>query len=126
VFFAERQLSLSRPDILPHSLAFIGRDYPYRCDSGRLTGNLQVRFLEGWAPAMAPGHSTVMIAPLGGGHLDDAVRARGSVNRSTRRIGVDKSEYEHCRESYDVRLPRLNEALTRECLTCAISLILRF
>jgi RNA-directed DNA polymerase len=22
-------------------------------------GNLQVRFLEGWAPAMAPGHSTV-------------------------------------------------------------------
>jgi len=23
-------------------------------------GNLQVRFLEGWAPAMAPGHSTVM------------------------------------------------------------------
>jgi hypothetical protein len=21
-------------------------------------GNLQVRFLEGWAPAMAPGHST--------------------------------------------------------------------
>src|ERR1700682_1310608 len=25
-----------------------------------MTGNLQVRFLEGWAPAMAPGHSTVM------------------------------------------------------------------
>jgi hypothetical protein len=23
-----------------------------------MTGNLQVRFLEGWAPAMAPGHST--------------------------------------------------------------------
>jgi hypothetical protein len=23
-------------------------------------GNLQVRFLEGWAPAMAPGHSTVV------------------------------------------------------------------
>ena len=22
-------------------------------------GNLQVRFLEGWAPAMAPGHSTI-------------------------------------------------------------------
>jgi len=22
-------------------------------------GNLQVRFLEGWAPAMAPGHSTL-------------------------------------------------------------------
>src|SRR6266566_1504374 len=26
--------------------------------SSRMTGNLQVRFLEGWAPAMAPGHST--------------------------------------------------------------------
>jgi hypothetical protein len=24
-------------------------------------GNLQVRFLEGWAPAMAPGHSTLGI-----------------------------------------------------------------
>jgi hypothetical protein len=23
-------------------------------------GNLQVRFLEGWAPAMAPGHSTLI------------------------------------------------------------------
>jgi hypothetical protein len=23
-------------------------------------GNLQVRFLEGWAPAMAPGYSTLM------------------------------------------------------------------
>jgi len=23
-------------------------------------GNLQVRFLKGWSPAMAPGHSTVM------------------------------------------------------------------
>src|SRR6266446_6668071 len=27
--------------------------------SSRMTGNLQVRFLEGWAPAMAPGHSTI-------------------------------------------------------------------
>jgi hypothetical protein len=26
--------------------------------SSRMTGNLQVRFLESWAPAMAPGHST--------------------------------------------------------------------
>jgi len=26
--------------------------------SSRMTGNLQVRFLEGWAPAMALGHST--------------------------------------------------------------------
>src|SRR2546427_132795 len=25
-------------------------------------GNLQVRFLEGWAPAMAPGHSTLGIS----------------------------------------------------------------
>jgi hypothetical protein len=25
--------------------------------SSRMTGNLQVRFLEGWAPAMASGHS---------------------------------------------------------------------
>jgi len=25
-------------------------------------GNLQVRFLEGWAPAMAPGHSTAIQA----------------------------------------------------------------
>ena len=24
-------------------------------------GNLHVRFLEGWAPAMAPGYSTVMV-----------------------------------------------------------------
>jgi hypothetical protein len=24
-------------------------------------GNLQVRFLEGWAPAMAPGYSTVVL-----------------------------------------------------------------
>ena len=26
--------------------------------SSRMTGNLQVRFLEGWAPAMVPGYST--------------------------------------------------------------------
>jgi hypothetical protein len=30
-------------------------------------GNLQVRFLEGWAPAMAPGYST--FAGLGKCHL---------------------------------------------------------
>src|SRR5260370_33454864 len=34
--------------------------------SSRMTGNLQVRFLEGWAPAMAPGHSTVIRAGLSG------------------------------------------------------------
>ena len=27
-------------------------------------GNLQVRFLEGWAPAMAPGHSTTLEPPI--------------------------------------------------------------
>jgi hypothetical protein len=29
--------------------------------SSRMRGNLQVRFLEGWASAMAPGHSTVIL-----------------------------------------------------------------
>jgi hypothetical protein len=27
-------------------------------------GNLQVRFLEGWAPAMAPGYSTLIMEEL--------------------------------------------------------------
>jgi hypothetical protein len=27
-------------------------------------GNLQVRFLEGWVPAMAPGYSTIMWVPV--------------------------------------------------------------
>jgi hypothetical protein len=31
--------------------------------SSRMTGNLHVRFLEGWAPAMAPGHSTAIGLP---------------------------------------------------------------
>jgi hypothetical protein len=26
-------------------------------------GNLHVRFLEGWAPAMAPGYSTAVLGP---------------------------------------------------------------
>src|SRR5260370_40057858 len=29
--------------------------------SSRMRGNLQVRFLEGWAPAMAPGYSTTWV-----------------------------------------------------------------
>jgi hypothetical protein len=39
-------------------LVFQGR--VFACSS-RMTGNLQVRFLEGWAPAMAPGYSTLGI-----------------------------------------------------------------
>src|ERR1700693_2349070 len=31
--------------------------------SSRMTGNLQVRFLEGWAPAMVPGYSTTGFWP---------------------------------------------------------------
>ena len=30
-------------------------------------GNLQVRFLEGWAPAMAPGYSTLTLTGLSKG-----------------------------------------------------------
>src|ERR1017187_3362338 len=31
----------------------------FECSS-RMTGNLHVRFLEGWASAMAPGYSTIL------------------------------------------------------------------
>ena len=41
----------------------------FECSS-RMTGNLQVRFLEGWAPAMAPGHSTYSFWASGSlGHI---------------------------------------------------------
>src|SRR5713101_685712 len=43
-------------------------------------GNLQVRFLEGWAPAMAPGHST-----LTGGR----VARSGVIRRSDARYALD-------------------------------------
>src|ERR1039457_6041584 len=35
--------------------------------SSRMTGNLQVRFLEGWAPAMVPGYSTCGFLRFGRG-----------------------------------------------------------
>src|ERR1017187_6315115 len=36
----------------------------FECSS-RMTGNLHVRFLEGWASAMAPGYSTVVMRSNG-------------------------------------------------------------
>jgi hypothetical protein len=45
-------------------------------------GNLQVRFLEGWAPAMAPGHSTIP----GVAFIDPQMRFVLPESRQTRRI----------------------------------------
>jgi hypothetical protein len=48
-------------------------------------GNLQVRFLEGWAPAMAPGYSTLGIAS----HLP-VIGAQAAINCSE--AGFPRSE----------------------------------
>ncbi len=50
-------------------------------------GNLQVRFLEGWAPAMAPGYSTSIppICAFGVGYA-----ARGSIRNCT--VGIANSD----------------------------------
>ncbi len=49
--------------------------------SSRMTGNLQVRFLEGWAPAMAPGHSTILGRASPGG-LYEVYERKTTVFRS--------------------------------------------
>ncbi len=45
-------------------------------------GNLQVRFLEGWAPAMAPGYSTL-------------IALRHSLSRTYRKLGPSQLSQQH-------------------------------
>jgi hypothetical protein len=64
-------------------------------------GNLQVRFLEGWAPAMAPGYSTLI--PL--------CQSWPSFGRSW--AGMWDARPQHCRRSgyssVDIEVPTNNE-----------------
>jgi hypothetical protein len=60
LFQAREGASRKRTVACPFESAINYSSFSNKAFVTRMTGNLQVRFLEGWAPAMAPGYSTAI------------------------------------------------------------------